>query len=277
MARTIRGENSGMDPMLNMAIRAARQAGDIIMRKADRLDTIDIKTKSPHNYVTSVDHMAEEQIVHVLKTAYPDHDIKSEECGLIQAGETPSTHLWIIDPLDGTHNFIKGLPNFCVSIALVVNGITELGVIYQPVTHDLYTAIRGQSAQLNRHRIQVSPQRDLSGAFVSLSLKGKVFQSSYTPFIMDLIENQAVKYRRSGSTALDMAYIAAGSLDVFWRDPICCWDVAAGALLIKEAGGLVSDLKGNPDILNGHGIMACNPKLMKTLLPQLVKHIKTES
>jgi len=224
-----------MHPMLNIAVRAARSAGNVIIRNIDRLDSIAVQTKDRNDFVSEVDRQAEQEIIGVLRKAYPDHAILAEESGE-QAG---NDYQWIIDPLDGTTNFLHGFPQYAVSIALRHKGRLEQGVVYDPVRQELFTATRGGGAMLNERRIRVSSRRTLEGALLGTGFPFKSQQhlESYLQMFRVLFP-QTAGIRRAGSAALDLAYVAAGRFDGFWEIGLSVWDMAAGVLLIQEAGGL---------------------------------------
>ncbi len=252
--------------MLNIAVRAARNAGDIIVRAMDRLDTLTVTTKSRNSFVSEVDRRAEDEIIAVLRKAYPDHAILAEESGE-QAGDD---YQWIIDPLDGTTNFLFGFPQFAVSIALRHKGRLDQAVVYDPVRDELFTASRGAGAQLNGRRIRVSTRHRMAD-----SLLGTGFPYAdmrYLEPYMDMLKRvipQTAGVRRAGAASLDLAYVAAGRLDGFWEFGLSPWDIAAGVLLIEEAGGLVSDFSGGHSYMDSGHIVAANPKLFKPLLQTL--------
>lgn len=255
------------DALVNIAVQAARAAGNIIMRAADRLDTVKVSQKRPNDYVTEIDQLAEREIINIIRKAHPNHGILAEE-----SGEIPSTHYneitWIIDPIDGTRNFIHGFPHFAVSIGISHKGRIEQGVIYDPVRQELFTASRGKGAQLNEHRIRVSKHTQLEEC-----LLGTGFPYRHSPEYIEAYVNslqalipQCGDIRRAGSATLDLAYVAAGRLDGFWELGLKPWDLAAGTLLIKEAGGMVCDPKGGEDYMKTGNIVTANPKVIKLLL-----------
>lgn len=260
-----------MHPYLNIAIKAARSAGNIIVRTMDRIDRIEIATKSNLNdLVTSVDRAAEAEIIGQITKAYPDHSILGEESGLT-AGDNPNEVVWIIDPLDGTLNFVHGFPHFCVSIGVQIRGVMEHGVVYNPVSNELFTATRGSGAQLDGRRIRVSDCKNINTALI-----GTGFAYKRTTETIDTCMDRLKKVlgecgdiRRAGSAALDLAYVAAGRLDGFWEVGLAPWDVAAGALLVKEAGGYVGDFEGGENFLEGGKIVAATPKVYAELVALL--------
>lgn len=253
-----------MKPQVKIAEDAARKAGRIITRSLDKLDSIKITEKSRNDYVTEVDQLAEQEIVKHILTAYPNHHVLGEEGGN-QGPE--SDNVWLIDPLDGTTNFIHGLPHFSISIAMTHKGRLEHGLIYDPVRDEMFTASRGHGAFLNGRRIRVSQQKSLA-----LSLVGTGFPFKHVQHIkpyLKTFENlfpETGGVRRGGSAALDLAYIASGRLDGFWEISLNKWDMAAGVLLVKEAGGLVSDFRGGEAYMESGNIVAGNPKILKSML-----------
>jgi myo-inositol-1(or 4)-monophosphatase len=237
-----------MQPMLNIAIKAARAAGQVIVRHVGRLDTLTVQHKQPNDFVSEVDHLAEREIIRVIQRAYPDHAILAEESGL-QAG---SEYQWIIDPLDGTTNFLHDFPHFAVSIALRHRGRLEQAVVYDPVKEELFAASRGAGATLNNRRIRVTTLRDLNGALLGTGIPFREDQDldSYLKGLRLMLPGTA-GVRRAGSAALDLAYVAAGRLDGFWEYGLHVWDMAAGVLLVQEAGGLVGDPRGGRGSIGG--------------------------
>lgn len=237
-----------MHPMLNIAVKAARRAGSIITRAAMNLERLTITRKAHSDFVSEVDRAAEEAIIKILLDAYPDHSILAEESG--KSGQVgKSEYQWIIDPLDGTTNFLHGFPKYCVSIALLHRGVLSQAVIYDPVSDELFTASRGGGAFLNDHRIRVSKRIQLGESLIGTGFPFRDFthMEAYLAMFKDLIP-KAAGIRRPGSAALDLAYVAAGRYDGFWEAGLAPWDIAAGCLLILEAGGMVSDLEGTDNI-----------------------------
>ncbi len=252
-----------MHPMLNIAVRAARTAGDQIVRNIERVDTLQIARKQRADFVTEVDRLAEREIIAVLRKAYPDHAILAEESGASDGNDFQ----WIIDPLDGTTNFIHGFPQFAVSIALRHGRNLEHGVVYDPLRQELFTASRGRGAQLNSRRIRVSKLRHLEDALIGTGFPFKENQrvDDYLRVLRYFMGHSA-GVRRPGAAALDLAYVAAGRLDGFWEDGLNPWDIAAGALLIREAGGLIGDAGGGEDFLESGNVLAANPHLFGAML-----------
>lgn len=256
-----------MHPMLNIAIRAARAAGDIIVRNMDRLDRLKIVSKKNNDFVTEVDRKAEEAIIDILKTAFPDHGFLAEESGI---KDEHAQYQWIIDPLDGTTNFLHGVPQFAVSIALKNKDKLEVAVIYDPVSQELFTAARGEGAQLNNKKIRVTSHKGLAGTLLCTGFPYHD-QSYLDTYIetMKALMGPAAGIRRPGSAALDLAWLAAGRYDGFWEFNLNAWDIAAGILIVREAGGLITDLHGKEDYLKSGDIIAAAPKVF----PEMFKAI----
>ncbi len=252
-----------MEPMLNIAVSAARRAGDIIVRSVDRVQDIRVNTKGHNDFVSEVDRRAEAVIIDTLQKAYPDHSILGEESGMHEGSQE---YQWVIDPLDGTTNFLHGYPQFAVSIAVKYKQRLEHAVIYDPLRQELFTASRGRGALLNDRRIRVSKAAYLKNALLGTGFPFKrqdVLDTYLQTFKALFVTTSGI--RRAGSAALDLAYVAAGRLDGFWEFHLKEWDMAAGALLILEAGGMVGDLNGGDDYLRSGNIMAGNPKIFKQL------------
>lgn len=254
-----------MHPMLNIAIRAARKAGDIIIKHYEMPDSVEISEKGHNDFVTNVDQAAERVIIDTIQKVYPQHSIIGEECGSVNGNG--SDVQWIIDPLDGTTNFIKRLPHFAVSVAARVRGRLEIGVVYDPMRNELFTTSRGDGAQLNNYRLRCSRARDLHGCLLATGFpfKAKQHSASYLDLLGRLFE-QCADFRRTGSAALDLAYLAAGRVDGFFEINLKPWDFAAGELLVREAGGLVCDFTGNPDYWASGNVVAGSPRVVKTML-----------
>ena len=253
-----------MDPLLNIAVDAARRAADIINYAAQRLDRIEINTKQQHDYVTEVDRQAEHVIIETIRAAYPNHAILAEE-----SGHTPTTDdiTWIIDPLDGTSNFVHGFPHYAISIGVKEKNRLRLGVIYDPVRQDLFTAINGKGAQLNQHRLRIDPHKQIATALLGTGFpfRNKDKLRAYTE-LFEVIFSHCDGVRRAGSAALDLAYVAASRLDGFWEVGLKPWDIAAGALMIREAGGLISDFSGQENYLSNGQIITGPTKVYKAML-----------
>jgi myo-inositol-1(or 4)-monophosphatase len=257
--------------MINIALRAARKAGELIVRASDDLHRFEVKAKGVNNFVTEVDTSAEREIIFHLQKAFPDHAILGEEGGLI--GNPEAEYRWIIDPLDGTTNFIRGIPHYAVSIACMYRGRVEHAVVLDPVRHEEFTASRGRGAQLNGHRLRVSELAGLDGALLGTGIPFKDHcDSKLVPYSksIELLAAQCAGIRRAGAASLDLAYVAAGRLDAFWEIGLAPWDIAAGVLLIREAGGLVADVDASDNYLESGNIVCGNPKCFKAVL-QVVK------
>jgi myo-inositol-1(or 4)-monophosphatase len=266
-----------MDPMLNIAIRAARSAGDLIIRVVDRIDTLTITPKGRNDFVSEVDQQAENEIIRILLKAFPDHGILAEESGQQLGSSRTEEYTWIIDPLDGTTNFLHGFPQFAVSIGLMQRGKLELGVIYDPLKQELFTAKRGSGAMLNNKRIRVTKQAALRGALLGTGFpfKDQRHLDAYLGMFRSLIGDTA-GIRRAGSAALDLAYVATGRLDGFWEIGLYPWDMAAGVLLIQEAGGIVSDFTGGERYFASGNVLTASPRLHRIMLEVIQPHL-TES
>ena len=262
-----------MHPLLNIAVRAARNAGTIISRSVERIDSLAIDTKSKNDFVTEVDRLSEQEIIRVIRSSYPDHGILAEESGH-QLGDD---YQWIIDPLDGTTNFLHGFPQFAVSIAVRHKGRLEHAVVYDPMRHELFTASRGGGARLDDHRIRVTNRKGLEGALIGTGFPFK--QQQHLDIYLETFKaifSMVAGIRRPGAAALDLAYIAAGRLDGFWEIGLQPWDMAAGALLIQEAGGLTGDFGGGNEYLESGNIVAGNIKIFRAILQTIKPHLSTE-
>jgi len=260
-----------MHPMLTNAVKAARRAGTIINRASQDVGTIKVHSKNYNDFVSEVDHAAERAIIQTLQEAYPDHGFIGEESG---DDRTDAEHVWIVDPLDGTTNFLHGYEQYSVSIALMSRGHLEQAVVYDPSRNDLFTATRGRGAFLNDKRIRVSNRAKLQSAMIGTGFPFRDFKhlDTYLNMFKDMIKNTA-GLRRPGSAALDLAYVAAGWFDGFWEIGLSKWDIAAGALLVQEAGGIVGDFEGNETWINTGNIVAGNPKVFSQMLQVLTPHL----
>jgi myo-inositol-1(or 4)-monophosphatase len=250
-----------MQALLTIAVRAARKAGDFIIREANHISAVE--SKSEHDYVTNVDRAAEQLIIETISSAYPEHSFLGEESG--ESGE--SEFQWVIDPIDGTTNYIRKIPHWAISIACKHKGRTQIGVVYDPNKEELFTAVKGRGAQFDNKKMRVSNTKGLEHSLLAtgfpfrndeklaeyLEVFGKLF-----PLCSDM--------RRAGSAALDLAYVAAGRFDGFWEFGLSPWDTAAGALLVEESGGMVADMHGNPNFEKQGSILAANPKAFKAML-----------
>lgn len=259
-----------MQPMLNTAVRAARAAGDLILRSSDNIGHLKVDQKGKNDYASEVDRMAEREIINIIKAAYPDHSILAEESGAQQGND----FVWVIDPLDGTTNFLHGFPQYAVSIALKHKGRIEVGVIYDPLRDELFTAKRGSGAMLNNRRLRVTNQTSLKGALIGTGFPFKtgLHMDAYLGMFRALATDSA-GIRRAGAAALDLAYVAAGRLDGFWEIGLMEWDMAAGILLIKEAGGVVTDFSFNDKYLESGNLIAGSPKMHQIMYQLIEPHI----
>ena len=258
--------------MVNIAVAAARRAGALVVRQLNRLDTLAVDRKGRNEFVTQVDRAAEQVIIDYILKHYPDHGILAEESGARGEGD----YQWIIDPLDGTTNFIHGFPVFAVSIGLAVKGRLEHGVVYDPMRQEIFAASRGQGAQLDERRIRVSGCTNLQRSLIGTGFpyRGETAGTDlYLAMLKVVIENTA-GVRRPGAAALDLCYVAAGRLDGFWEMGLKPWDMAAGSLIIREAGGRVSDFHGGDGYLESGNIIAGNPKIYAALSKLLTPHTR---
>ena len=256
-----------MHPMLNTAVKAARKAGSLINRASFDLDKLTIRSKRQNDFVSEVDHAAEEAIIGVLRDAYPDHGFLAEESG---ARHEKADNVWVIDPLDGTTNFLHGVPQYCVSIALVHKGTPQQAVVFDPNRNELFTATRGVGAYLNDRRIRVSRADKVEDALMGTGFPFKEMDQldEYLRMFRN-VTRTCSGVRRAGAAALDLAWVAAGRYDGFWEIGLSPWDMAAGALLVREAGGLVADLEGNEGFLANGRIVATNGKIFAGVLKLL--------
>jgi len=255
-----------MHPMLNIAVQAARAAGHVIIRHINRIDSLTISNKARNDFVSEVDRMAEAEIIQVIKKAYPEHGILAEESGLTQG----NNFQWVIDPLDGTTNFLYGIPHYAVSIGLRANGRTEQAVVFDPFKDELFTASHGAGAMLNNKRIRVSDRRDMENALIGTGIPFRAEQDldTYMNTLRVMVPDTA-GIRRAGSAALDLAYVAAGRLDGFWEFSLKPWDMAAGLLLVQEAGGLIGDLQGGHDYWETGDLLCGTPKVYTAMKARL--------
>jgi len=264
-----------MQPMLNMAQKAAHSGANVILRAIDRLENVRFSSKEAKDYVSEVDRAAEEAILSVLRKSYPKHSFLSEECGAI--GAQDAEHLWIIDPLDGTTNFLRGVPHFAISIACLKNGRLEHALVLDPIRQEEFSASRGKGAVLNGRKLRVSKRLDLNEALLATGFPFRLEQlkniDEYLA-IFKALSLDTAGIRRAGAASLDLAYVAAGRFDGFWESSLAKWDIAAGALLVQEAGGLVTDFSGGLDFLAKGDVVAANPKCLKALLSVIHSHNK---
>ena len=264
-----------MHPMLNIAVRAARAAGNVITRGYENRSDLEIHSKGAHDFVTKIDKEAELTIIGKIQQSFPDHSFIGEEGGNIKGN---SDFTWIIDPLDGTSNFIAGIPHFAVSIALTFKGKLDQAVIFDPIRGELFTASKGSGAQLNNFRLRCTNAKDLSNTLLATALPFKD-KSSLNDDLAKFanVFKDCADVRRSGSAALDLAYVAAGRYDGYWEKGLQAWDMAAGELLVKESGGLVTDYAGNNDPLydelklagSANGLVAGNPRVVQNIVKRL--------
>jgi myo-inositol-1(or 4)-monophosphatase len=260
-------------PLLNIAVRAARRAGEIIVRSLNRLESLTITSKGRNDFVTEVDRVAEQEIIATIRRHHPHHAFLAEESG--RSGESET--LWVIDPLDGTTNFLHGFPVFAVSIACQIKGRLEHAVVYDPMRQELFTASRGAGAHVDNHRMRVSKARTLEGALIATGFPYRA-NTRYLDAYLGMLRAVALEVagvRRPGSAALDLAYVAAGRVDAFWEIGLSPWDTAAGTLLIQEAGGRIGTLTGAEYVQQGH-IVAGTPKVYTALLELLAPHVPDE-
>jgi myo-inositol-1(or 4)-monophosphatase len=259
-----------MQPLLNIAVRAARRAGDIIVRAIPRIEAVEIHTKGRNDYVTEVERAAEADIIETIRRLHQDHAILAEESGESGKGDV----LWIIDPLDGTTNFMHGFPTFAVSIACQIRGRLEHAVVFDVMRQDLFTASRCEGAQLEGRKIRVSKQATLEGSLIATGFPYRADSPWLDEYLAMLrtVMTQAAGLRRPGSAALDLAYVAAGRVDGFWEMGLKPWDTAAGTLLITEAGGRVGTLTGDEYRQGGH-IIGGTPKVFSALVSAIAPHV----
>ncbi len=255
--------------MLNIAIRAARKAGNHIAKSLENIEKIEVSQKGVNDYVTNVDKEAETIIIDTIMASYPDHCVIAEESGLIE-GKDKGVQ-WIIDPLDGTTNFLKGFPHFSVSIAVRINGRTEVACVYDPMQNELFTAQRGSGAQLNNARIRVKQLKDLQGTILATGFpfKQKQHSESYLKIVTSLF-TECADFRRTGSAALDLCYLAAGRVDGYFELGLKPWDMAAGELIAREAGAILTDFSGGTNYINSGNIVGSSARGVKSIL----KHVR---
>lgn len=257
-----------MHPMLNIAIRAARKAGNHIAKSLENTDKIESFQKGTNDFVTNVDKEAEALIIATIQSSYPEHGIIAEEGGLIEGKDKDVQ--WIIDPLDGTNNFVRGLPHFAVSIAVRMNGRTEVACVYDPMLNELFTAQRGSGAQLNNGRIRVKPLKDLQGAILATGFpfKQKQHSESYLKIISSLFV-ECADFRRTGSAALDLCYLASNRVDGYFELGLKPWDMAAGELIAREAGAILTDFAGGTNYMQSGNIVGSSPRGVKAILQHI--------
>lgn len=263
-------------PLVNIGVRAARRAATQILRGINRLESLDVAAKGRNDYVSEIDRLAEAEIIDTVRKAYPGHGFLAEESG-VSGGGGQDEVVWIIDPLDGTTNYLHGFPQFAVSIAVQVRGRIEHAIIYDPMRQELFTASRGGGAQLEDRRIRVSKSRGLEGALISTGIPFRANTRWIDAYLamMKAVALNTAGIRRPGSAALDLAWVAAGRTDAYWEIGLSPWDTAAGWLLVTEAGGRVGTLTGGDYALGGE-IVAGSPKTYEALLALLAPHIPDE-
>jgi len=262
-----------MQPLLNIAVRAARRAGDLIVRNVDRVPSLGVRSKGRNDFVTEIDQLAERDIIETIRRSHPDHGFLGEESGRSGGDE----FLWIIDPLDGTTNFLHGFPTFAVSLACEYRGRLEHAVVYDPMRQELFTASRGDGAQVDGRRIRVSKQLELEGALVATGFPYRAnarWIDEYLAMLKTVMQKTA-GIRRPGAASLDLAYVAAGRVDGFWEIGLNAWDTAAGTLLITEAGGRIGTLGGG-EYRQGGNVIAGTPKVYEALVECLRPHVPAE-
>ena len=261
-----------MHALLNVAVMAARKAGSVLGRSLNNLDKLKVEEKGRNDYVSDADHKAEQAVIETIHKHYPDHAILAEESG--RSGESDT--VWIIDPLDGTTNFLHGFPVFAVSIGVQVNGRMEHAVVYDPMRQELFTASRGVGAQLDGRRIRVSGLANIERALIGTGFPYKLMQEEMTPYLnmLETVLRNTSGVRRPGAAALDLCYVAAGRLDGFWETGLNAWDLAAGSLIIREAGGIMSGLDGSENFLETGHVLAGTPKIYAALAQLCARDIK---
>lgn len=263
-----------MHPTLNIAIKAARRASHVITRASRDLDQIKVSTKQQSDFVTEVDRAAEAEIIDTIREVYPGHAILAEESGALAGSDDAPEYQWIIDPLDGTTNFIHGFPQYAISIGIAHKGVMTHAVVFDPNRNELFTATKGTGAYLNDKRIRVSKRAKLDEALIGTGFPYRMFDhiETYLAIFRELSRKTA-GMRRPGAASLDLAYVACGRLDGFWELGLSPWDMAAGSLLITEAGGLVSDFSGESDFMNTGNILGGTPKVFSHLVQTVAPHL----
>jgi len=263
-----------MHALLNVAVMAARRAGAVLIRNLPKLEKLKIEQKGHNDYVSDADRAAERAVIEIIQKHYPEHAILAEESGA--QGDASSNTLWIIDPLDGTTNYLHGFPVFAVSIGVQIDGRMEHAVVYDPLRQELFTATRGVGAQLDEHKIRVSGQLQLERALVGTGFPFRQADSQIEPYLgmLGKVVKNTSGVRRPGAAALDLAYVAAGRLDAFWETGLAPWDLAAGSLIIREAGGIVSGLDGSENFLESGHVLCGTPRIYKDLAKLCASDIK---
>lgn len=251
-----------MHPLVNIAVSAARAAGNFILRHAERVESLNVQSKGASDFVSEVDRGAEAEIIRTIRRYHPEHAILAEEGGGGEVHPDDAEFTWVIDPLDGTTNFLHRVPHYCVSIGLMRRGVVEHGVIYAPIADELYTASKGSGALLNSRRLRCSRTSAVEDALFAtgMPIRNPERRERYLPMLQNVIDRSA-GIRRAGSAALDLAYVAAGRYDGFWELSLKPWDIAAGVLMVQEAGGVVTELYGRDELFKSGNIVAANLKL----------------
>ena len=263
-----------MEPMLTVALNAARKAGRVVEMGFERLDRVKVEIKGQNDFVSDIDKKAEQEVLYHLTKAYPDHRFIGEESGT--TGNADSDYEWIIDPLDGTTNFIHGIPQFSVSIACLFKGKLEHAVVLNPISLEEFTASRGKGAFLNDRRMRVSPRKGFDGALIGTGIPFNGYALEHIDQYLACLKEiagQTAGIRRPGSAALDLAYVAAGRFDGFWETGLKPWDMAAGILLVREAGGLICDFQGGDKYMTSGNVVCATPKVFKPLVQVVGKHM----
>jgi myo-inositol-1(or 4)-monophosphatase len=266
-----------MHPILNIAVKAARRAGSIINRASLDIGQVKVTVKQHSDFVTEVDQAAEAAIIEVIRSAYPGHGILAEESGLTSGSAGDEEFQWIIDPLDGTTNFIHGFPQYAISIGIAQKGVMQHAVVYDPNRNELFTASKGGGAFLNEKRIRVATRTKLQDALIGTGFPYRVFDhiDAYLGMFRDMAQKTA-GMRRPGAASLDLAYVACGRLDGFFELGLAPWDMAAGSLLITEAGGICGDLAGESNYMETGNIIGGNPKVFAQLLQVVYPHLNAK-
>lgn len=261
-----------MHPLLNTAVQAARRAGDLVIRYSRRINELDVRSKSRNDFVSQVDLAAEELVIECIRERYPNHAILGEETGQKGSSDT----VWIIDPLDGTTNFLHGFPVYAVSIGVQVKGRMEVGVVYDPNRQELFTATRGTGAQLDGRRLRVDTNRVLDGALIGTGFPYRLNEQWMDTYLQQFraVMNIAADVRRPGSAALDLCYLASARMDGFWEFGLQPWDIAAGSLILREAGGMISSLTPEGDYMETGNLIAGAPKVHAELEVLLKRFIR---
>lgn len=261
-----------MHALLNVAVMAARNAGGTLIRKLNNLEKLKVERKGHNDFVSDADYAAEKAVIRTVQRHYPDHAFLAEESGV--SGE--SDHVWIIDPLDGTTNFLHGFPVFAVSIAVQVNGRIEHGVVYDPISQELFTASRGDGAQVDGRKLRVSGRKDLADSLIGTGFPFRQADQEMGPYMnmLEKVLRNTSGVRRPGAAALDLCYVAAGRLDAFWETGLSPWDLAAGGLIIREAGGIISGLDGSENYRDTGHVLCGSPKIYAALAKLCARDIK---